>query len=77
MAQYSAKIHWERKSHEAFTDNCYSRAHTWTFDGGAIIDASSSPHVVRVPLSDPRAVDPEEALGRVDGFDPEFRCCDA
>src|SRR6266496_3578747 len=62
MAQYSAKIHWERKSDEAFTDNRYGRAHTWTFDGGAVIHASSSPHTVRVPLSDPRAVDPEEAL---------------
>jgi len=61
MAQYSAKIHWERKNDEAFTDN-YGRAHTWTFDGGAVIHASSSPHIVRVPLSDPRAVDPEEAL---------------
>jgi len=62
MAEYSAKIQWERKKDEAFADNRYSRAHTWRFDGGAVVPASSSPHVVRVPLSDPRAVDPEEAL---------------
>jgi organic hydroperoxide reductase OsmC/OhrA len=62
MAEYSATIQWERKKDEAFTDNRFSRAHTWRFDGGAVVPASSSPHVVRAPLSDPRAVDPEEAL---------------
>ena len=30
------------------------------FDGGAELIASSSPHVVPVPMSDPAAVDPEE-----------------
>src|SRR5690606_32053128 len=34
----------------------------WRFDGGTVVPASSSPHVVRVPLSDPSAVDPEEAF---------------
>ena len=32
------------------------------FDGGATIPASSSPHVVPVPMSDPMGVDPEEAF---------------
>lgn len=63
MAQheYRARIHWERGA-AAFTDNRFSRAHRWHFDGGIEVPASSSPHVVRVPLSDEHAVDPEEAL---------------
>lgn len=40
----------------------YSRRHSWRFDGGAEVAASSSPVVVPVPMSDPAAVDPEEAL---------------
>lgn len=60
MSTHTAVIQWERKN-AAFTGNKYSRAHLWTFDGGAIVPASSSPHVVRVPLSDPSCVDPEEA----------------
>jgi len=40
----------------------YSRAHTWTFDGGAVVPASSSPHVVPLPMSDAGGVDPEEAF---------------
>src|SRR5690606_35448772 len=43
-------------------DQRYSRAHNWMFDGGAEVAASSSPHSVPIPLSDPRAVDPEEAF---------------
>ena len=61
MAEHTAVISWERFD-AAFTDNRYSRAHRWTFDGGATIPASASPHVVRVPMSDPLAVDPEEAF---------------
>lgn len=59
---HQAKIFWERKPDEAFLDNKYSRAHTWTFDGGLVVPASSSPHVVPVPHSDAAAVDPEEAF---------------
>lgn len=58
---YSARIHWQRGT-ATFTDNRYSRAHRWQFDGGVEVPASSSPHVVRVPFSDEHAVDPEEAL---------------
>jgi organic hydroperoxide reductase OsmC/OhrA len=61
MAQYSAEIIWERGD-AAFTDNRYPRRHLWRFDGGLEVPGSSSPHSVPVPLSDPRAVDPEEAL---------------
>jgi organic hydroperoxide reductase OsmC/OhrA len=62
MAEYVATVKWTRQSGEAFTDNRYSRAHQWEFDGGITVPASSSPHVVKVPLSDPAAVDPEEAF---------------
>jgi organic hydroperoxide reductase OsmC/OhrA len=59
--EHRASIHWARGA-AAFTDNRYSRAHSWRFDGGLEVPASSSPHVVRVPMSVPEAVDPEEAL---------------
>jgi organic hydroperoxide reductase OsmC/OhrA len=60
MAKYLVTIRWQRGD-QPFTDNRYSRGHTWTFDGIAI-PASSSPHVVPVPWSRPDAVDPEEAF---------------
>ncbi len=58
---YRARIHWERAG-AVFTDNRYSRGHSWHFDGGVVVPASSSPYTVRVPLSVEAAVDPEEAL---------------
>lgn len=61
MSQYVAVITWQRNG-AAFTDNRYSREHRWTFDGGVEIPASSSPHVVPLPLSVTAAVDPEEAF---------------
>jgi organic hydroperoxide reductase OsmC/OhrA len=60
MARHDAQIVW--RSDGNFVNGRYSRAHQWRFDGGAVIPASSSPHVVPVPLSDPAGVDPEEAL---------------
>ena len=62
MSTYTAKVSWARKPEERFTDGKYSRAHNWAFDGGAVVPASSSPQVVKVPFSDPAGVDPEEAL---------------
>ena len=61
MAEYMATVSWQRGEAE-FTDNRYSRAHTWAFDGGAEVPASASPHAVRPPFSDPAGVDPEEAF---------------
>lgn len=61
MSEYTATVYWQRLG-AVFTDNKYSRAHEWRFDGGVTVPGSSSPHVVRVPLSDPNAVDPEEAF---------------
>jgi organic hydroperoxide reductase OsmC/OhrA len=62
MARHEAEIRWQRTADEAFTDRRYSRAHTWHFDGGAQLPASSSPHGVPLPFSRPEYVDPEEAL---------------
>ncbi|MEM1270378.1 MAG: OsmC family protein [Bacteroidota bacterium] len=58
---YTATVNWER-GNASFSDNRYSRVHRWTFDGGVEVPASASPQVVPVPLSEPAAVDPEEAF---------------
>ncbi|MCX2860412.1 OsmC family protein [Paucibacter sp. PLA-PC-4] len=62
MAEFSASVSWARQADEVFTDQRYSRRHAWGFDGGAQVLASSSPHSVPLPYSDPAAVDPEEAF---------------
>ena len=59
--QYTSKISWNRNG-ALFSDNRYSRKHLWQFDGGVEVPASSSPQVVRLPLSEAAAVDPEEAF---------------
>ncbi|WP_426103498.1 OsmC family protein [Massilia sp. TSP1-1-2] len=61
MTQFVATIAWKRGA-QPFADNRYSRAHAWRFDGGLTVPASSSPHSVPLPMSDPGALDPEEAL---------------
>jgi organic hydroperoxide reductase OsmC/OhrA len=61
MSTYTAVISW-RRGDAAFVDNRYSRGHVWAFDGGAEVQASSSPVSVPVPLSVASAVDPEEAF---------------
>ena len=61
MGEHTAVVVWERNG-AVFTDNRYSRAHRWSFDGGIDVPASSSPLSVPVPLSVAAAVDPEEAL---------------
>ena len=62
MSIYAAKITWKSDSPDTFTKNRYTRGHSWEFDGGVTVPASSSPHAVRVPYSVEAAVDPEEAL---------------
>ena len=59
--QYRATVKWERDG-SAFTDQRYSRGHSWSFDGGITVPASSSPLSVRLPYSIAEAVDPEEAF---------------
>lgn len=61
MQTFSAEVTWKRAS-QPFLDQRYSRAHAWRFDGGLEVPASSSPLSVPAPMSDPAAVDPEEAL---------------
>ncbi len=61
MSRYLAKIEWQR-GEQVFTDNKYSRAHTWEFDGGLIVPASASPDIVPLPYSLEYNVDPEEAF---------------
>jgi len=62
MAEYTAKILWQRDDKEQFIDNKYSRAHQWDFDGGSTVAASPSPHIVPLPYSVEEYVDPEEAF---------------
>ncbi|MDX2243399.1 MAG: OsmC family protein [Leptolyngbyaceae cyanobacterium bins.302] len=61
MSEHSATIQWQRNQ-ALFTDNRYSREHIWQFDGGVEVPASSSPHVVPEPYSNPACIDPEEAF---------------
>ena len=61
MADHLARILWQRDG-AAFTDGRYSRSHAWHFDGGTVVPASASPHVVALPMSVAEAVDPEEAF---------------
>lgn len=61
MSEYVATVEWVRGD-QPFLDNQYARAHDWRFDGGAVVRGSSAPGSVPVPLSDPTAVDPEEAV---------------
>lgn len=61
MMTSTATIAWHRQG-AGFLDNRYSRSHQWSFDGGQQLQASASPEIVPVPLSDPAGVDPEEAF---------------
>jgi organic hydroperoxide reductase OsmC/OhrA len=62
LSTYTATIRWSRTGDGDFAKGQYSRAHEWVFDGGAVVRASASPHVVPVPWSDQAGVDPEEAF---------------
>jgi organic hydroperoxide reductase OsmC/OhrA len=61
VSEHRATIRWQRDDGD-FRKGRYSRAHSWTFDGGAVVAGSPSPAVVPAPFSDPSAVDPEEAF---------------
>jgi organic hydroperoxide reductase OsmC/OhrA len=58
---YTADIDWKLASGEDFLKGRYSRGHTLSFDGGTVIPASASPHVVG-KWGVEAAVDPEEML---------------
>ena len=61
MTAHTATVSWSRGD-QTFTDRKYSRAHLVSFDGGVSIAGSSSPSVVKLPLSREDAADPEEML---------------
>ena len=61
MHEFTATLDWRRDG-QPFTDQRYSRAHEWSFDGGLTVPASSSPLSVPLPMSDASSLDPEEAL---------------
>ena len=58
---YTANVDWRLKSGEDFLKGRYSRGHTLSFDGGTVVPASASPHVVGKWAVE-SAVDPEEML---------------
>ena len=62
MSEHQARIRWARGPEEAFIDARYSRAHTWQFDGGVTVPASSAVSSVPLPFSKAENVDPEEAF---------------
>ena len=62
MSAHTATIRWSASPGEEFARGQYSRAHSWLFDGGAVMPASASPTIVPAPWSDAAAVDPEEAF---------------
>jgi len=62
MSTYTATVRWKRSPDDVFAAGRYSRVHEWAFDGGAVVPASASPHVVPKPYSDEAGVDPEEAF---------------
>lgn len=61
MSEYFATVEWKRHSQD-FLSRKYSRAHEWAFEGGVVVPASSSPHIVPVPMSIADNIDPEEAF---------------
>ena len=60
MSEHRATVRWQQ-SGGPFAKRQYSRAHTWSFDGGVTVPAAASPSVVPVQFTDPSGVDPEEA----------------
>jgi len=57
MSEHKATLKWSRGETD-FTYKTYPRSHTWRFDGGVEVPASSAPQF----LGDPSRVDPESAL---------------
>ncbi|MBJ7536058.1 OsmC family protein [Marinomonas transparens] len=61
MSEYFATVVWTRGEQD-FLNKRYSRVHEWQFEGGVTVPASSSPHIVPLPMSVAENVDPEEAF---------------
>lgn len=61
MSDHLLELVWERGG-QPFVDMRYSRRHRIHLDGGLDIPGSSSTTEVPAPMSDPMAIDPEEAF---------------
>jgi organic hydroperoxide reductase OsmC/OhrA len=61
MSEHKAAIRWTQSGGD-FLKGKFSREHTWSFDGGLTVPASSSPAAVPKPYSNESNVDPEEAF---------------
>ena len=69
MATHTAKIEWTREADaKNFAKGHYSRGHLVIFDGGVSIPGSSSPSVVRPPLSVEAAADPASIVCEDEGM---------
>ena len=60
--EYTPTVRWTREAGAAFTDNRYTRAHVWRFDGGTEVPASAGPGSVAEGCWRADAVDPEEGF---------------
>jgi organic hydroperoxide reductase OsmC/OhrA len=61
MAIHTANVKWTAREGEDFRKGRFSRVHTVSFDGGTVVPASASPHIVG-KWGIEAAVDPEEML---------------
>lgn len=61
MSAHAVTVRWQNTGPD-FLKRQYSREHTWHFDGGAVVPASPSPHIVPAPWSNAASIDPEEAF---------------
>ena len=75
QSTYTATIRWSRNGDEDFSKGQYSRAHEWTFDGGAVCRPGQPAHradALRIPRgsiprrrSSPALVVPHAVLPRL------------
>jgi organic hydroperoxide reductase OsmC/OhrA len=57
MSEHKAEVHWTRTTDD-FSYDGYNRAHSWNFQGGIEVPASSAPDY----LGDENRVDPEKGF---------------
>jgi organic hydroperoxide reductase OsmC/OhrA len=64
MSEHTITVRWSRGATEPaeFTKKRYSRIHEWQLDGGPVIAAAASPHVVPMQWTNATGIDPEEAF---------------
>jgi organic hydroperoxide reductase OsmC/OhrA len=61
MSEHLATISWQRRDAD-FLSGKFSRVHSWSFDGGATVEATAAPSVVPAAYTSSSAIDPEEAF---------------